>query len=69
MNPRLLAVTFFAASLGSLAAQEQGLEGDSLQKALADKAADFWVYDDLAAATKLARASGKPLLVSFRCVP
>ena len=47
----------------------QGLEGDALQQALNDKAASFWVYDDLAAGEKLARESGKPLLVSFRCVP
>lgn len=63
------AATFFAASPSRLVAQEPGLEGDALQKALADHAASFWVYDDLDGATKMAKASGKPLLVSFRCVP
>ena len=29
----------------------------------------FWVYDDLEAATAKAEKTGKPLLVTFRCVP
>ena len=64
-------MAFLAAAAGPpmpmLAAQ--GLEGEALQKALNDKAADFWIYDDLDAGYKAARESGKPLLVSFRCVP
>ncbi len=36
---------------------------------LKDDAADFWIYDDLAEGNKRAAASGKPLLISFRCVP
>ncbi len=47
----------------------QGLEGDDLRKALEDRAASFWIYDDLDAAYKKSRAEGKPLLVAFRCVP
>jgi hypothetical protein len=47
----------------------QGLDGAALRRALEDRAADFWFYDDLEGATELANESGKPLLVSFRCVP
>ena len=47
----------------------QDLVGDELQKALRDDAAGFWVYDDLPAAEKQAAKSGKPLLITFRCVP
>ena len=36
---------------------------------LKDGAADFWIYDDLAKGYAAAAATGKPLLVSFRCVP
>jgi len=39
------------------------------RKRLKDNAADFWIYDDIAAGTTKAKAAGKPLLVSFRCVP
>ena len=36
---------------------------------LKDQAAEFWLYEDLDAGYAAARKSGKPLLVSFRCVP
>ena len=36
---------------------------------LKDQAADFWIYDDLKAGYSRASKTGKPLLVSFRCVP
>ena len=36
---------------------------------LKDNAADFWIYDDIDAGTSRAAESGKPLLISFRCVP
>ena len=36
---------------------------------LKDNAADFWIYDDIAKARSEAAKTGKPLLVSFRCVP
>jgi len=41
----------------------------SLKEALKDQAADFWIYDNLEAGQARARESGKPLLVSLRCVP
>ncbi len=40
-----------------------------LRANLKDQAADFWIYDDLKAGYARARKTGKPLLVSFRCVP
>lgn len=40
-----------------------------LRQGLKDRAADFWIYDDLEAGYARARQTGKPLLVSFRCVP
>ena len=31
--------------------------------------ADFWIYNDLAAARAEAKRANKPLFVTFRCVP
>lgn len=39
------------------------------RKRLKDRAADFWIYDDIDAGYAQAATTGKPLLVSFRCVP
>ena len=36
---------------------------------LKDNAANFWIYDDIDKGYALAEETGKPLLVSFRCVP
>ena len=58
-----------ASTLFGMSMPAQGLDGDALQKALNDNAASFWIYDDLEAAYKKGRETGKPLLVSFRCVP
>lgn len=61
---------WLAAMLASAASPcAQGLEGKELRAALKDTAADFWIYDDLKAAYRSGRETGKPLLVSFRCVP
>ncbi len=56
---------------GALVAQEEStrLEGDELKKALNDRADDLWIYDDLKKAYAEGEQSGKPVLVSFRCVP
>lgn len=40
-----------------------------LRTTLKDNAADFWIYDDLDKGYAMASETGKPLLVSFRCVP
>ncbi len=41
-----------------------------LQEGLKDtEVAPHWIYDDLPKAFTQAKASGKPLLVVFRCVP
>ena len=45
------------------------LGGAELKKALNDEAADFWIYDDLEHAYAEGKRTGKPVLVSFRCVP
>ena len=34
-----------------------------------DKVPDGWIYEDIDAGYAAAKKSGKPLLVSFRCVP
>ncbi len=47
----------------------QGIAGDALRNALHDKVADFWIYDDVDEGYKIAKETGKPLLISFRCVP
>ncbi|MFQ5505825.1 MAG: hypothetical protein ACE5F1_13670 [Planctomycetota bacterium] len=74
-----VAVTLLGASLGlsflSLPQDQarepiqKGLKGAELRRALKDTAADFWIYDDLDAGYARGRKTGKPLLVSFRCVP
>jgi hypothetical protein len=46
------------------------LAQNDLRKNLKDtNVADHWIYDDIAAGFADARESGKPLLVTFRCVP
>ena len=45
------------------------LGGDDLKQALNDTADDFWIYDDLKEAYAEGERTGKPVLVSFRCVP
>jgi len=42
---------------------------EKLRKFLGDKVPDGWIYEDVEAGYKQALATGKPLLVSFRCVP
>ena len=43
---------------------------NDLQKNLKDtNVADHWIYDDIGKGFAEARATGKPLLVTFRCVP
>jgi hypothetical protein len=57
--------------LGAVLAPPPGLHAQTaLQKALKDTdVGDHWIYDDLGAGFARARATGKPLLVLFRCVP
>jgi hypothetical protein len=46
------------------------LAKDSLKDALEDfLVSDDWIYEDIDAGYAEAKKSGKPLLVSFRCVP
>ena len=48
-----------------LTAEERGLK-----QVLDDKqASDAWIYDDLDAGIKQSMKSGKPMLLSFVCVP
>ena len=51
------------------AATAQKALGKKIREGLKDIAADFWIYDDLEAGYATAKRTGKPLLVSFRCVP
>ena len=71
------------ASLGALKASDRSLpaarkaeephaqdqEGQRIRDQLGDKAAEFWIYDDLRAARKQSLRTKKPILVSLRCVP
>ncbi len=50
-------------------AQNQTQAENQIRKRLKDQAADFWIYDDLKRRYEQAKTSGRPLLVSFRCVP
>ncbi len=49
--------------------QDQGMTGGKLRRELGDKAADFWIYDDIEAAEAESLLTEKPLLLSLRCVP
>jgi hypothetical protein len=53
---------------GLVQAQPQDA-ADVKRTRLKDKAADFWIYDDIDKGYALAADTKKPLLVSFRCVP
>ncbi|MCR9115537.1 MAG: PDZ domain-containing protein [bacterium] len=47
-------------------------EDNPLREVLEDAHAldgDFWVYNDIKSAREIARKSGKPIFVTFRCVP
>ena len=50
-------------------AQDDATAADKKRLRLKDNVADFWIYDDLKQGFASAKTSGKPLLVSFRCVP
>ena len=52
---------------GFTAAQE--LSKAELKKRLKDDVDPAWIYDDLPAAFEAAKATGKPILALFRCVP
>jgi len=62
------AIWFFQTAL---VAQEESarLGGKALKEALKDTADDLWIYDDLKKAYAEGERTGKPVLVSFRCVP
>ena len=64
----LMLIPLLLASMVHLSAGGEDRE-TKLRAGLKDRAADFWVYDNLEAGYAAARKSGKPLLVSFRCVP
>ena len=60
---------FLASSLLSLSASSQDQDATGKRERLKDNAAGFWIYDDIDAGYSKAAETGKPLLVSFRCVP
>ena len=56
----------------ALAIGQAGLAQNQLLEVLKDenaRGAEFWIYNDLAAARAEARRTNKPLFVTFRCVP
>ena len=61
----LLVSSILTVTAPSLQAQDAGVKRQQLK----DNAADFWIYDDIKAGYAKAAKTGKPLLVSFRCVP
>lgn len=65
---RINLITGITLLAGLAAAQE--ISKPELQKKLKDTAVHAsWIYDDLPAALETAKASGKPVLALFRCVP
>jgi hypothetical protein len=66
MNARHLLVL----GLGLIAATPAAQAQNDLRKNLKDtNVAEHWIYDDITAGFAEAKATGKPLLVTFRCVP
>ena len=61
----LCLVTFIATAAQERKTRDQLVKED--RAALAQD--DAWIYNDLPKGVELARASGKPLLVVFRCIP
>lgn len=59
----LLLILFAASTLSAGETTDQMLTKD------VDAYGKTWIYDDLAKGFAEARASGKPLLISIRCVP
>ena len=66
-----LCVLLAVAIPGPVAAQDAQAQDAATTKRqrLKDKAADFWIYDDIDKGYAQSAETGKPLLVSFRCVP
>ncbi len=62
---------FLVSSILSVSALTQEAQDAARTKRerLKDHAAGFWIYDDIDAGYAKAAKTGKPLLVSFRCVP
>ena len=46
-----------------------GTRVEAVKQALGEDVAAHWIYEDLEAARREAKRTGKPLLVLFRCVP
>ena len=65
--PLLLLAAAATLALGQMAHAQNKLL-DVLQDENA-RDADFWIYNDLAAARAEAKRANKPLFVTFRCVP
>ena len=62
----ILATGLFLAFAAALFAKDDVRLKDALQD---DLVAASWIYDDIERGYAEARKSGKPLLISFRCVP
>lgn len=70
LAPMALVSTLFGSwGMGGPQPRKQDMAGAKLRRELKDKAADFWIYDDLKAAKAELVRTQKPLLLSLRCVP
>ena len=64
-----LGMSILALAAVAPAQDPQDAVASRIRETLKDNAADFWIYDDLDLGYAKAATTGKPLLVSFRCVP
>ncbi len=64
-----LGMSILALAAFAPAQDPQDAVASRIRETLKDNAADFWIYDDLEEGYKTAKQTGKPRLVSFRCVP
>lgn len=66
-----LVVAWFCGNLASQGSVESSDRNAQIVQNMSrkDRFADFWIYGDLEAGFARAKKTGKPLLVTYRCVP
>ena len=69
---KMMSISLPLLAIAALALGQAGVAQTKLLDVLQDenaRDADFWIYNDLAAARAEAKRTDKPLFVTFRCVP
>src|SRR5436189_1767388 len=67
MHKMLIALGLLALTAGPLSAQDRDTKVRNDRQAF--QSSKDWIYNDLEEGVRAAKASGKPMLVVFRCIP